>query len=706
MKHTYAFLLALVLLFCQSLVAQEEADEVIPLVKSFIAETPDIIVQGEPFTMTYTLTARSWKSGGHVLKGKGFELKKVTHNTEQIAPYSRLTATATYLTSLHGQLELPGMMMIVGNDTIYSKKKTINVLPNSRYGEEMSTAHRWLLAHGQHPDSLCLSLSVADDGFYLFTDRRNHCFCIVAQKEVWPLVGEPILAYSTEDYISLNDNTDSYNFMVNPYRQQIYALRQSVGQHIRPTALPYQRQHNEVAPLLGLLKWGQAEPYNAGTPVYDGKKTLVGCVPLAVGMLLRHYAHPAQGRSHVFYKDNTDKIYELDFGTFTPDWQQFQNEYKEDDCSASVQNLSEVLTFLGYAIDAQFSHDGTATSLDNIKHTLCNNLGYSGRMSLYEDNLSEAQIMALLYQELDNGRPSIVSNTAHAFVCDGYKDDYFHFNLGWYGNYNGYYRLKLGNYALSDDDGQSLLPVRRLVCGIEPQRASLKRKVTLSEPGTLAKLLSPEEQQQVTTLVVSGPLNSADVKLLRKMAGASDDPPLSSWQGGSLRELDLQNATITSDSAPYLSAIATSSWSYTEKKENGSQEHHFDFNNMSEQEWQSFCNLIGAQQAALFYTRSSDHRYWANYICQSNMIGQHMFADCTSLHSIVLPKDTKKIDDYAFWNCSSLQSIILPPGTLELGHEPFAYCAALEEVHAPRNIKLTNTLGKGCSPVLQGITPY
>ena len=88
------------------------------------------------------------------------------------------------------------------------------------------------------------------------------------------------------------------------------------------------------------------------------------------------------------------------------------------------------------------------------------------------------------------------------------------------------------------------------------------------------------------------------------------------------------------------------------------------------------------------------------------MIGQHMFADCTSLHSIVLPKDTKKIDDYAFWNCSSLQSIILPPGTLELGHEPFAYCAALEEVHAPRNIKLTNTLGKGCSPVLQGITPY
>ena len=327
-------------------------------------------------------------------------------------------------------------------------------------------------------------------------------------------------------------------------------------------------------------------------------------------------------------------------------------------------------------------------------------------MTLYEDNLNEAQILALLYQELDNGRPCIVSNTAHAFVCDGYKGDYFHFNLGWYGNYNGYYRLKLGNYALTDADGKSLLPVKHMVCGIEPQRASLKREITLSEPGTLAVQLSPEEQQQLTTLVLSGPLNSADIKLLRKMAGASDEPAFSSWQGGSLRELDLQNATITSDSASYLSAIATSSWSYTERKENGSQEHHFDFNNMSEQEWRSFCNLIGARQAALFYTRSSDHRYWANYICQSCTIGQYMFADCTSLHSIQLPKDTKKVDDHAFWNCSSLQTITLPPTTLELGREPFAYCTALEEVRAPRDIKLTNTLGKACSPVLQGITRY
>jgi hypothetical protein len=83
-----------------------------------------------------------------------------------------------------------------------------------------------------------------------------------------------------------------------------------------------------------------------------------------------------------------------------------------------------------------------------------------------------------------------------------------------------------------------------------------------------------------------------------------------------------------------------------------------------------------------------------------------MFADCTSLYSIVLPKATKKVDDYAFWNCSSLQSIVLPPSTLELGREPFAYCSALEEVQAPRNISIADAIGKGCSPALQGLTRY
>lgn len=40
------------------------------------------------------------------------------------------------------------------------------------------------------------------------------------------------------------------------------------------------------------------------------------------------------------------------------------------------------------------------------------------------------------------------------------------------------------------------------------------------EPGTLSSLLTQAQQDTCQYLVVSGKLNSADIKVLRKMAGA------------------------------------------------------------------------------------------------------------------------------------------------------------------------------------------
>lgn len=45
-------------------------------------------------------------------------------------------------------------------------------------------------------------------------------------------------------------------------------------------------------------------------------------------------------------------------------------------------------------------------------------------------------------------------------------------------------------------------------------------KVKVIEPGTLSSLLTQAQQDTCQYLVVSGKLNSADIKVLRKMAGA------------------------------------------------------------------------------------------------------------------------------------------------------------------------------------------
>ena len=69
-------------------------------------------------------------------------------------------------------------------------------------------------------------------------------------------------------------------------------------------------------------------------------------------------------------------------------------------------------------------------------------------------------------------------------------------------------------------------------------------KVNLEKPGTLSSLLTEAQKDTCQYLAVSGKLNSADIKVLRKMAGADGH--------GKLRTLNLLDATIVSSEEPYL----------------------------------------------------------------------------------------------------------------------------------------------------------
>ncbi len=69
-------------------------------------------------------------------------------------------------------------------------------------------------------------------------------------------------------------------------------------------------------------------------------------------------------------------------------------------------------------------------------------------------------------------------------------------------------------------------------------------KVNLEKPGTLSSLLTEAQKDTCQYIVVSGKLNSADIKVLRKMAGADGH--------GKLKTLNLMDATIVSGEVPYL----------------------------------------------------------------------------------------------------------------------------------------------------------
>lgn len=79
--------------------------------------------------------------------------------------------------------------------------------------------------------------------------------------------------------------------------------------------------------------------------------------------------------------------------------------------------------------------------------------------------------------------------------------------------------------------------------------------VTVRRAGTLASVLSQEQQDTCTSLGIRGKLNSSDLRVLRRMAGYDEG------QGtGRLAYLDLSEARIVTSSETYMALDAAEEW--------------------------------------------------------------------------------------------------------------------------------------------------
>ena len=665
----------------------------------FVAESTDSVFQGEPFTVEYTLSSNGWKDAGKFIGRNGFNVIDLKYSKSDGKPYSKLMAKVVYSTSKTGYVELPRMSAIVGDSLVYSDVKRVYVKANPKYGKEMSLASDWLGKNVQHPDSLILRMSKDDDYFWIFEDKSNDCFCIVAKHDIWSLIEQPIIAYSTESSMY-------YKPIVASYKKQISAMMKDTIRHLNDkTAVSVSGK--SVLPLLDGVKWGQNFPYNVSAPMLNGKKTLIGCVSLSIAMIMNYHKWPKQGSNHVYATPN-DELLKVDWSKLSFNWDTYKKDYSEEDSAMFPRDLSKLFTCLGLSLGANYTKEATSAKFLYIKPMFCNNLGYSGKMNYYQKQLADDEMISFIYRELDMKRPCILSDESHAFVCDGCNNEYFHFNLGWKGSHNGFYRLKLGNYS---SQNKSLLAVNGLLCGIEPQNDERIKNVVLKEAGTLETHFTSDDKEKITKLVISGPINSEDIKFLRKMAGAFQDNPLQSWQGGSLRILDLENAKILKDNEPYLVELAKGGWTSVSYLERSGFKYDidnktYDFDTMNEKQWKSFKSRVGIKHEGLYYSKTEDEEILANYTCEKNTIGKYMFKDCSSLYSIILPSSLIKIEDFAFLGCVSLKSIRVPKSVKEIGKTPFSNCLSLEKIEVPRGFTTNSTFGSKCSPVLTSLTHY
>jgi hypothetical protein len=285
--------------------------------------------------------------------------------------------------------------------------------------------------------------------FHIFNMKPEGFVIVAAEDNVTPVLG-----YSFEGVFTGSNMPPQMTAWFDGYAQQVVYHR---VHHTNPdskisadwkhlTAAQEQELQSPkskfIQPLL-ITTWDQGSFYNelcpqaAGGP---GGRVWAGCVATAMAQVMYYYRYPSRGNGSHGYNSSYGYL-SANYGNTTYEWDKMLNAL-----GASNISVATLLYHCGVAVDMMYSPTGSGAYSWDAAEALKNYFGYSSNTRLEDkDNYTDPQWSALLRQNLDNKKPMYYhgyGSGGHAFNVDGYQtDDYFHFNWGWSGSYNGYFYL-------------------------------------------------------------------------------------------------------------------------------------------------------------------------------------------------------------------------------------------------------------------------
>ena len=225
---------------------------------------------------------------------------------------------------------------------------------------------------------------------------------------------------------------------------------------------------NAVGPLL-TTKWDQDIPYNNLCPIDSDDDWVghvpTGCVATAMAQIINYYEYPAHGfGTHRYYHADYG-LQQADFTNTTYQYNLMPDtfDYYAPIDPAQANAVATLMYNCGVAVNMDYAPDGSGTSMAEARAALVTHFGYETQDALKSRHYQATSSMtglsywatstyytddewvALLSSELNENRPILYSGDdggAHAWVCDGYDNDtLFHFNWGWGGYADGYFRI-------------------------------------------------------------------------------------------------------------------------------------------------------------------------------------------------------------------------------------------------------------------------
>lgn len=227
-----------------------------------------------------------------------------------------------------------------------------------------------------------------------------------------------------------------------------------------------------VSPLIQ-TKWNQNKYYNRQCPVASGGPdghAFTGCVATAMAQIMNYWQYPSRGFGSYSYLWNGQTL-SADFGATTYDWANMADyyEYYYSDPLGNAtwlpsnfhtpERIDAVATLMyhcGVSVDMNYGGGSSGAPTNLVADALKTYFNYNPAVTFKQKTsnygasvyYTDEEWIDMVKEELDAHRPleycgnHPTSSGGHAFVCDGYDDsDYFHFNWGWAGHYDGYFSL-------------------------------------------------------------------------------------------------------------------------------------------------------------------------------------------------------------------------------------------------------------------------
>lgn len=271
---------------------------------------------------------------------------------------------------------------------------------------------------------------------------------------------DPVLGYGSVGSFSPDSLPCCLKYLLDSYARQISFARQSPISS-KPKAETRVSNREPISPLVKSA-WGQHAPYNNLCPLNNGQRCLTGCVATAMAQIMYYHKWPERGKGSHYYEWNGQTL-GADFGNTEYHYEKMKDSYINYTPSDDDEYIATLMYHCGVAVNMEYGLGASSAAVGgNIFQKY---FDYSDSYwNTYVEDVNEEYLIDKIYRELLHKRPLLISGCSedgrngHEFICDGYaQGDYFHFNFGWGGSHDDYFKLTAINPSYDFSYGQNIV---------------------------------------------------------------------------------------------------------------------------------------------------------------------------------------------------------------------------------------------------------